>query len=101
MTNLDLFIRIFFFFFTNLTLFGVCYFHKKVPFQETDQQVTPQAEVFRAKGSTLSSESRDVEAVLSYNESISLSPHSSVLYRERAAALLKRNWIGDVEAAFR
>ena len=41
------------------------------------------------------------QAIESYNKAINLYPNAAVLYGNRAAALMKRNWDGDLYAAIR
>ncbi|XP_066918080.1 WD and tetratricopeptide repeats protein 1-like [Clytia hemisphaerica] len=55
----------------------------------------------KQKGNDYFSNENFFQAVVYYNKAIALSPNSSVLYANRAAALLKRKWDGDIYGALR
>lgn len=55
----------------------------------------------KLKGNDAFSQENYFEAVTCYNDALRLVPDSSVLHANRAAALLKRAWDGDIYAALR
>jgi len=54
------------------------------------------AEELKAKANVCFESQKYLEAIEYYNLAIQIAPDSPVLYANRAAALLKRNWDGDV-----
>nr|XP_053648382.1 WD and tetratricopeptide repeats protein 1-like isoform X2 [Cherax quadricarinatus] len=61
----------------------------------------PQAETLKARANQAFAAEKYITALQLYNQAAELSPNSAVLYSNRAAALMKRKWEGDIYAALR
>lgn len=59
------------------------------------------AEAHKLNGNALLRDSKWMQAIEAYGAGIRLAPTSAVLYQNRAAAYMKRDWNGDVHAALR
>jgi tetratricopeptide (TPR) repeat protein len=57
------------------------------------------AEELKSKANASFDQQNYVEAIVYYNKAINLVPNSPILYGNRAAALMKRNWYGDTYCA--
>ncbi|XP_045611608.2 WD and tetratricopeptide repeats protein 1 isoform X1 [Procambarus clarkii] len=61
----------------------------------------PQAETLKARANQAFAAEKYITALQLYNQAAQLSPNSAVLYSNRAAALMKRKWEGDIYAALK
>lgn len=64
-------------------------------------KLSPKAEALKLKANSSFEEQNYVEAIDYYNQAILLAENSPILYGNRAATLMKRNWDGDVYSAMR
>ena len=70
----------------------------KIPLKSKSYQNEPfdhpsQASLLKQKGNDYFSKDNFFQAITYYNEALKLSPKTSVLYANRAAALLRRKWL--------
>ncbi|XP_050724944.1 WD and tetratricopeptide repeats protein 1-like isoform X3 [Eriocheir sinensis] len=63
--------------------------------------LTPRAESLKARANQAFAAEKYITGLQLYNQAAELSPNSAVLYSNRAAALIKRKWDGDIYAALR
>ncbi|KAA0185671.1 hypothetical protein HAZT_HAZT002182 [Hyalella azteca] len=61
----------------------------------------PHVEALKEKASELCKTENWAAAVMTFNEALQAAPESALLFRNRAAVLIKRNWEGDTYAALR
>ncbi|XP_045110144.1 WD and tetratricopeptide repeats protein 1-like isoform X1 [Portunus trituberculatus] len=71
------------------------YFYPPVP------PLTPRAESLKARANQAFAAEKYITGLQLYNQAAEISPNSAVLYSNRAAALMKRKWDGDIYAALR
>lgn len=64
-------------------------------------KLSPKAESLKLKANASFEEQNYVEAIDYYNQAIILAENSPILYGNRAATLMKRNWDGDIYSAMR
>jgi WD and tetratricopeptide repeat-containing protein 1 len=67
----------------------------------TGKPLPPNVEAIKQRANNVFEKQEYAKAILLYNEAIALAPLSPVLYGNRAAAYMKRNWDGDLYAALR
>jgi tetratricopeptide (TPR) repeat protein len=70
-----------------------------LPQKKTKVKLPPKAESLKQKANSSFEEQNYLEAIEFYNRAIQMAPDSPILYGNRAAALMKRNWDGDVYMA--
>ncbi|KAI1308657.1 WD and tetratricopeptide repeats protein 1 [Halotydeus destructor] len=64
-------------------------------------KLTPEVELVKKRANECFEKGKASDAITLYNIAISRCPEVAVLYSNRAAALIKRNWDGDLYAALR
>ncbi|CAF0923462.1 unnamed protein product [Brachionus calyciflorus] len=64
-------------------------------------KLPPKAEELKAKANASFEEQNYVEAIEFYNQAIQIAENSPILYGNRAATLMKRNWDGDIYSAIK
>lgn len=67
----------------------------------TKATVPSTVEILKKDGNALLSAEKFLQAVYQYTAAIRLAPNYPVLYLNRATALMRRNWYGDVYEALR
>lgn len=65
------------------------------------KHLSPPVEALKRKANSYFEKNQCTKAIILYNQAISMMPHASVLYGNRAAAYMKRKWDGDLYAALR
>ncbi|KAK4291218.1 hypothetical protein Pmani_035935 [Petrolisthes manimaculis] len=63
--------------------------------------LAPRAETLKARANQAFAAEKYITALQLYNQAVEISPNSPVLYSNRAAALMKRKWDGDIYAALK
>lgn len=61
----------------------------------------PRAETLKARANQAFAAEQYITALQLYNQAAQISPNSAVIYSNRAAALMKRKWEGDIYAALK
>jgi WD and tetratricopeptide repeat-containing protein 1 len=61
-------------------------------FVRKKHKLPPKAEELKSKANAAFEEQNYIEAIEYYNQAILLAPNSPILYGNRAATLIKRNW---------
>ncbi|KAL1131225.1 hypothetical protein AAG570_010843 [Ranatra chinensis] len=85
-----------------LPLNGYCNgFHADRNSPKQKQQMPHHINALKLAGNSLYEKAQYSRSIRIYNEAIGKCPSSSVFYANRAAAYMKRDWCGDMYAAFR
>ena len=61
----------------------------------------PNVEAIKHRANSVFEKHKYTQAILLYNQALAMAPDSAILYGNRAAAFMKRNWDGDLYAALR
>ncbi|CAI9718792.1 and tetratricopeptide repeats 1-like [Octopus vulgaris] len=70
-------------------------------YKRDTKRLSPPVEALKKKANNYFEKDQCRKAIILYNQAISMMPHASVLYGNRAAAYMKRKWDGDLYAALR
>lgn len=64
-------------------------------------QISDKTEELKTKGNSLLDQEKHTDAIAQYNDALQLSPTYPALYLNRATALMRRKWRGDLYQALR
>ncbi|XP_047487482.1 WD and tetratricopeptide repeats protein 1-like isoform X2 [Penaeus chinensis] len=74
---------------------------ERIGYHAQAQPLPPQAEILKARANQAFAAEKYITALHLYNQAAQICPNSAVLYSNRAAALMKRKWEGDIYAALK
>lgn len=75
--------------------------HTKSRRRQCGRTLPPAVEALKQRANSVFEKQQYTQAILLYNEALAMASNSPILYSNRAAAYMKRNWDGDLYAALR
>lgn len=71
-------------------VFNLCFLFSR--HKRDSKHLSPPVEALKRKANSYFEKNQCTKAIILYNQAISMMPHASVLYGNRAAAYMKRKW---------